>query len=271
MSNVIVFLTVRDRSKSTFRCLQSLFETARGRVDVFVFDNASAPELSALWATYKIFIDFGLIKSLVVNRPGSMPGAEKFSKPWAFRQMMLMMSMFPPDQAEYMLQIDNDVYVEDGWLDACIEVLESGPAQASKIKVVSAWNGPPRYDTIKTIPAAGRQIEVRDAVGGAFWFARVDHWRSMRPPIANWYDDCQLWDQMKKKGQRFGVIVPPLAHDAPDSGYSARLRYGEGEFTDEDREAFEKARKEIEIPKPPKQPEPGMMITGRNPPTKHGF
>jgi len=241
MSNIKAFVSVRDRAHCTRECIESLIRTTNNSTDIYIFDNGSDEEnLSILLPLYHNWLAKGKVSSIVMNSSATLESVY-WSKNFAWKQFLKMMEMLPANEREYLVMIDNDVITRPGWAVASLKVLNSQIAKEKNITVVSPYDGPPdpytspdQYRIIENNLVIGDyKIQVRDAASGRLWVASYDFWQQWGPPTeteivrdskpdrmpTDWY----YWKLMQRAGQRFAVLITPLATDPPFDWNSARM------------------------------------------------
>ena len=242
MSNVKIFVSVRDRHQCSIDCIESLIETTKGKADVYIFDNESdGLEFRVLTSHYLKWSQENEIAHVTLNRKGILEDVY-WSKNFAWTQFLAMMEMLPDRKKKYLVMVDSDVIAKAGWLENCIEAIESPEAKENKITIVSPYDGYPRYGfgsspTRKRegggIRLGNHSCMIRSRMVSRFWFARYDYWKSFSPPPFNRVirqgkldrvpTDVWYWDQMIKRGEFFGALENELAHDPPYKFTSSRM------------------------------------------------
>lgn len=231
-----IFVTVRDRIESTKICIDSLIATTLNKADIYIYDNKSEKDLDSLMKYYAILLDSGLVASVTMNRNNL--SQVYWSKAYAWSQFLDEASK---DECDYVVMVDNDVRFHPDWLESSKHVLHHPISKEKNIKVISPWNGPPKYKTIDRYATIGEKVvhvEVREQVGTPCWFTTYQYMRDLPIPPYGLKtavpDDVWYWDRMKEKGDRIGVLIGRLFSSdiTPATGgstYSARLTYvGEG-------------------------------------------
>jgi hypothetical protein len=110
-------------------CLSSLWAHSDLPFDLFIFDNASCPEVRAYLSSEH---EAGRIRYLVLS-------AENLGKAaaWNF--------VFAAAPGEIIAYADADIYFEQGWLSALVGVLDAFP-NAGMVTGIPMWS-PPQYST----------------------------------------------------------------------------------------------------------------------------
>jgi len=230
MRNLKVFVSVRDRWQSTKICIESLLNHSNDLIDIYIFDNGSLPELNQLMQLYCKWIRTGRV-NVICNNAKTLENVY-WGKAFSWCQFLNMMKTFPNRDDLYLVMMDNDVRVQQGWIDPLMKCFSSKILQDKNVKVISCWNGCPRYDDIEVLPGSTR-IAIRDAVGSPFLCAPYTYWVQLQTPPFGLNDavpdDVFYWNQLKSRGEFFGVLLNRKCTDiTPATGgsnYSARLKY----------------------------------------------
>jgi hypothetical protein len=227
-----IFVSVRDRFESTIRCIDSLIATTMGHAEIFIFDNNSFEDLSKLMSYYHKIASVGNIGGFYLNRDGALKDVY-WSKAFSWIQFLNIIGMYPENERKYIVMVDNDVMFTPNWLQASIALLESPLANSLNIKVACPWNGCPKYQSLQSIKFDKYLIDVREKVGSPCWVSTFEYWKTLKTPPYGMKDakpdDVWHWDQIIKKGHKFGVFTNNFVTDITatigGSKYSARLKY----------------------------------------------
>jgi len=227
-----IFVSVRDRFESTIRCIDSLGSTTLELADIFIFDNNSCKDLSTLMSYYNKISSAPNVGGIYLNRQAALKDVY-WSKAFSWIQFLNIISLYPENERRYIVMVDNDVMFTQNWLQASIALLESPIANNLNIKVVCPWNGNPKYPTLETIKFDKYLIDIRNHVGSPCWVSTYEYWRSLKTPPYGmkdaFPDDVWHWDQIVKRGDKFGVFTNGFVKDITasmgGSKYSARLKY----------------------------------------------
>jgi len=240
MSNIKIFVTVRDRLQCTAECVTSLIATTKGRADILIYDNGSEADLPALRQLYIQWTMLGQVQDVTYNRFEDKPEVY-WSKNYAWKQFLLRMAWLLPAEREFLVMVDNDVVFEPGWLDACLAIHADPAFAAHNLAVLSPYDGPPDPNTNPDIFSildqaliAEYPVSIRNAVSSRCWFAPYDFWTQWEPPTerevihadkpnrmpTDWY----YWQRAAENDLRFAVLEPPLVHDPAGPWPSARMK-----------------------------------------------
>jgi len=250
--NVFVFLTVHNRFNCTKECVEAIHNTSGNNVKIFLFENHSDVDKPKLLKAYFDWVNTGVISSLLINTKSSI-GSTKWSKSLAFHQMMKMVELLPSkDKPDYLLMLDNDKIVKDGWLESCLAIIESKEAKQNNINVVSCWHHMGLgFKVHKIIKIKSLDVDILGKLGGAFWFARYDYWIKLGLPPLDFHDDSYFWDKVYELGDKFGVIKPLLVSHCQKDQYSARFQVKNRNYNEKEYGAYArkngKAHSRIEL------------------------
>lgn len=253
MANVKVFVSVRDRGAQTTDCINSLLLSTKGKVDIYIYDMNSGEHLAGLMKLYYGWLADGSIAGVFMYRDRALPDVY-WSKNFGWSQFLASMAPLQLKDKEFLVMVDNDVISKAGWLDACLALIDDPGLQELGVRVISPYDGPPAYETQETFTAAGHEVDIRTMLTSRFWFARYEWWTSFPHPPANkvmrdgkedrYPTDSWYYEQMAKRSEVFGVVVPPLVTDPPGRFPSARFQHRIGADVEEFLEKRERSKED---------------------------
>jgi len=228
-----ICVTVRNRLHSTIKCIRSLVNTSADVADIFVYDNRSDIDMAKLSQFYVNLMSEGQIAGVTFNTKRSQENVY-WDKSFVFSQFLNMVSSPAHPDTEYVMLVDNDVQFHPNWWKACISAINDKSCHDRNIKVISPWNGPPKYaDLEEFLTNELLYMYRRDSVGTPCWFSTLDYWKSLGTPPYGLKDakpdDAWWWGVMRERKEFIGVLTNNLVTDITPfnggSNYSARLTY----------------------------------------------
>ena len=219
MAKVGVAIINYNRLEMLKRCVQSVLETSGGVVfDLLVLDVGSTDD-SSVWLIQEtrhggLFTDRS--RFFAIEEPGPS-GVPRTGYAQSVNQAARKMFEDHPEM-EYFYTLNNDCYVQPGWLSACVETF----ATDSKIGHVgsSVWYGPSFPQLDGKVQSAGAFF----LFGSGQWVTRSAYIGQKTVPTAPFDVDYTGFGMYRRDMfEEFGGLCedyPPIYWDDPDWGFT---------------------------------------------------
>jgi len=164
-----IFLTCRNRFHLTRFCIQALYKFTHQPFQLYVYDNLTDYLVRDHWGFFCSLYEKGLITKYVANTRHSTFGC--FSKAVAWNEFGHIHMMDPLwDTTDFLLCLDNDILVTDGW-DLVVSSIWSSLKESEWYKyihVVTQWYGSKLGQKNKT-ELNGYTCHLGTHTGSGFW------------------------------------------------------------------------------------------------------
>lgn len=227
LSDTIVFMTVRNRAYVTRQTLEDLRRNSGRAFDLHLYDDRSEEDLPGLWEIYGNLVESGQVSNLVMTR--RIPSGVPWGKSYALRQFLASTeATIPAENRKFVVILDNDVELREGWLDACVDVLLDGETIARNLTVATPWVDP-HYTRLGTACIGGRVVHVQREHGAACWVTKWGFFKRHGFPdvhhrVGPGHEEAFYVSAMQRAGESF-VCIPDLADPYVRGAASERVRW----------------------------------------------
>jgi len=174
-----IFLTVRNRLAITRKAITALKQHSKLGHQIYVYDNLTNYKVQEHFEYFYKLYRKGAITQVTFNTQGSTFNA--FSKAVACNQFGHLHEDDPQkDNCDFLLFLDNDIIVTDGWDQVVRDAWRDVKARKmNNVKAISQFPAGIRHGTDCDKPFAGKKAVTGKLGGSGFWAVRPDFFRDV--------------------------------------------------------------------------------------------